>query len=326
MDRRAFLAMGAVLVAARRQAAAQAPTPVYRIAILDDAADGARNETWPVFRKRLSELGLVEGRNLVVNVRYAGGVSEGLNSLAAEIVATKPDLIVTPGTPTTRAVLRATSVIPVVFVGAADPAGAGLVVSLAKPGGNVTGVSIMATETSQKTLELLHELAPAADRLAFLTDTANQAAAAAYSRLEEKARNLKLSIRLLDGIGRTALDRSFATISRERVQGLLVGFPGTLLDHRDDIIQFAAREKLPVVYGRREYVMAGGLMSFDVDRAYGLARAAVLVQKILNGAKPADTAVEQIHKTRLDINMKTARTQGLKIPDSIRLRAEELIE
>jgi putative ABC transport system substrate-binding protein len=314
------------LVAAPRQSVAQPSTPVYRIAILDDAADGARNETWPAFRKRLGELGLVDGKNVIVNVRYAGGVSEGLNSLAAEIVATKPDLIVTPGTPTTRAVLRATSIVPVVFVGAADPAGAGLVVSLAKPGGNVTGVSIMATETSQKTLELLHELAPAAERIAFLTDTANQAAAAAYSRLEEKARSLKLSIRLLDGIGRTALDRSFAAISRDHVQGLLVGFPGTLLNHRDEIIQFAAREKLPVVYGRREYVLAGGLMSFDVDRGYGLARAAVLVQKILNGAKPADIPVEQIHKTRLDINMKTARAQGVKIPDSIRLRADEVIE
>jgi len=326
MQRRTFVALGGALFAAPRQGLAQPPTPAYRIAILDDAADGARNQTWPAFRKDLAKLGLVEGRNVVVTVRYAGGVSEGLNSLAAEIVATKPNLIVTPGTPTTRAVMRATSVVPVVFVGAADPAGAGLVVSLAKPGGNVTGVSIMATETSQKTLELLHELSPTADRLAFLTDTANQAAAAAYSRLEEKARSLKLSIRLLDGIGRTALDRSFAAISRDHVQGLLVGFPGTLLDHKDEIIQFAAREKLPAVYGRREYVLTGGLMSFDVDRAYGLSRAAVLVQKILNGAKPADIPVEQIHKTRLDINMKTARAQGVNIPDSIRLRAEEVIE
>jgi putative ABC transport system substrate-binding protein len=184
----------------------------------------------------------------------------------------------------------------------------------------------MATETSQKTLELLHELVPAADRVAFLTDTANQAAAAAYSRLEEKARSLKLSIRLLDGVGRTALDRSFATVGRDHIQGLLVGFPGTLLDHRDAIIQFAASEKVPVVYGRREYVVAGGLMSYDVDRGYGLARAAELVRKILNGVKPADIAVEQIHKTRLDLNMKTARAQGVKIPESIRLRADEVIE
>jgi putative tryptophan/tyrosine transport system substrate-binding protein len=325
MKRRALFALGGMILAAPRALIAQ-PTPlVYRIAILDDAADGARNETWPVFRKRLGERGLVEGRNLVLDVRYAGGMSEGLNSLASDIVATKPNLIVTPGTPTTRAVMRATSTIPIVFVGAADPAGAGLVVSLAKPGGNVTGVSIMATETSQKTLELLHELLPAAERIAFLTDTANQAAAAAYSRLEEKARNLQLSIRLLDAIGRTALDRSFATIKRDRIQGFLVGFPGTLLNHRDEIIQFAASEKLPVVYGRREYVLAGGLMSYDVDRNYGLGRAAELVHKILNGARPADIAVEQIHKTRLDINMKAAQGLGLKIPEPIRMRAEEVI-
>lgn len=326
MKRRAILALSAALVAAPRSALPQTSNRVFHIAILDDAADGARNETWPTFRKHLGELGLVEGKNLVLTVRYAGGVSEGLNSLAAGIVATKPDIIVTPGTPTTRAVLRATSVIPVVFVGAADPAGAGLVVSLAKPGGNVTGVSIMATETSQKTLELLLELVPAAERIAFLTDTANQAAAAAYSRLEEKARSLNISIRLLDGIGPTALERSFATIGRDRVQGMLVGFPGSLLDRRDDIIKSAARDKLPVVYGRREYVLAGGLMSFDVDRAYGLQRAAILVQKILNGGKPADIPVEQIHKTRLDVNMKTARALGLKIPETIRMRADDVIE
>jgi putative tryptophan/tyrosine transport system substrate-binding protein len=156
--------------------------------------------------------------------------------------------------------------------------------------------------------------------------TSRQAAAAAYSRLEERARGLKLSIRLLDGIGRTALDRSFATIKRDRIQGVLVGFPGTLLNHRDEIIQFAARERLPVVYGRSEYVAAGGLMSYDVDRRYGLQRAAELVHKTLNGAKPAELPVEQISRTRLDVNMKAARALGLRIPDSIRMRPDEVIE
>ena len=320
------MAFGGAAFAASRALIAQTAARVYRIAILDDASEGSRNETWPGIRKRLGELGLVEGKNLVIEVRYARGMSEGLNALAAETVAAKPDLILTPGTPTTRAVLRATSTIPVVFAGSADPAGTGLVVSLARPGGNATGISITATETSQKTLELLRELSPGVQRIGFLTDTANQAAAAAYSRLEEKARSLKVSIQLLDGIGRTALDRAFATIKRERIQGVLVAFPGTLLNHRDEIIKLAAAEKLPVVYGRHEYVFAGGLMSYDVDRGYGLVRAAELAHRILRGAKPADLPVEQIRKTRLDVNMKTAKALGIKVPLSILLRADEVIE
>ena len=326
MKRRALLALGGAAFAAPRLVIAQPASRVYRIAILDDTSEGTRGDAWTRLRDGLRELGLVEGRNLVIEVRYAGGVSERLNALAAEIVATKPDLIVTPGTPTTRAVLRATSSIPIVFSGAADPAGAGLVASLARPGGNATGVSIMATETSQKNLELLHDLLPGAKRIGFLTDTANQAAAAAYSRLEEKARALKLSIQMLDGIGRTALDRAFATIRRERIEGLLVAFPATLLEHRDEIIQFAAREKLPVVYGRSEYVAAGGLMSYDVDRISGRSRAATLVHKILHGAKPADLPVEQINKTRVTINMQTAKALGLKIPQSVLVRADHVIE
>ena len=326
MDRRTLLTFAGGLLAIPHLLFAQPAQRVYRIVIFDNTREGTRRDEWTALRNRLRELGLVEGRNLVIEERYANGISDRLNSLAAEIVATKPDLILTPGTPTTRAVLRATSNIPIVFAGAADPAGAGLVASLARPGGNATGVSTMGTETSQKTLEFLRELLPGAQRIGFLTDTSSQSAALAYSRLEEKARSLKLSIQMLDGIGRTALDRAFATIRRERIQGLLVAFSAGLLEHKDEIIQFAAREKLPVVYARNGYVSAGGLMSYAMDPKSRPARAADLVHKILHGAKPADLPVEQINKTRLEINMKTARALGIKIPESVRLRVDEVIE
>jgi putative ABC transport system substrate-binding protein len=326
MDRRKFAIMAGAALAAPRALLAQPAKRVYRIAFLDDAGEGAREEIFSALINHLRERGFVEGRNLIVELRRAQGMSERLNSLAAELVATKPDVIVTPGTPTTRAAMRATSSIPIVFLGAADPLGAGLVASLARPGGNVTGISIVATETSQKTLELLHELLPGAQRIAYLTDPANPVVAIAYSRLEEKARALKLSLQMLDGNGSAALERSFAAIRQGRVQGLLVGFVGTLTFHRDEIVRFAAREKLPTVYGWSGYVHAGGLMSYDVDRKSGRPRAAELIQKIFRGTKPADLPVEQISKTLLSINMKTSRALGIKIPESILLRADEVIE
>lgn len=326
MDRRTLLFLAGATFAAPCIGLAQPAKRVYRIGILDDAGENARQGDLAEIRDALRQVGLVEGSTIVFEVRRAQGVSERLNTLAAELVATKPDLILTPGTPTTRAALRATSSIPIVFWGAADPVGAGLVGSLARPGGNVTGVSIMATQTEQKNLELMHELAPAARRIAYLTDTGNQAATLTYSRLEEKAHALKLSLQMLDCFGRDALERAFATIRRERVQGLLVAFNGALLEYKDDIVQFAARERLVTVYGRAEYVAAGGLISYTVDRKSGRVRTATLVRRILDGAKPADLAVEQISRTRLVVNIKTARVLGLKIPQPILLRADEVIE
>lgn len=326
MNRRAALALLGAAFAAPRALLAQTTKRVYRIAILDDASDSTRVTDWTTFRKRLAQLGLVEGRNLTIDVRFASGAPERLPSLAAELVASKPEIVVTPSTPVTRAAMRATASIPIVFIGVGDPVGSGLVTSLARPGGNVTGISIVATETIHKTLELLRELSPGVQRIAYLTDPANQNTAIVYTRLEESARRLKLSIQMLDGVGRVALDRTFATIRRERIQGLLVGAGGVLLDHREKIVQFAAREKLPVVYGREEWIPAGGLLSYGADRLAAYARGADLAQKILMGTRPAGLPVEQASSIRLVLNMKTARALGIAIPPSVRLRAHEVIE
>jgi putative ABC transport system substrate-binding protein len=173
---------------------------------------------------------------------------------------------------------------------------------------------------------VLHEVAPGAQRIAFLSDPANEITASIFSRLTENARRLNVSIQMMDAVGRAALERSFETIRREHFQALLVGTTGTLLDHRDEIVRFAAREKLPAVYGRLDFVRAGGLISYGVDRVSGLRRAAEFVQRILSGESPANIPVEQISTTRMAINLKAAREIGIKIPDSIRVRADETFE
>ena len=326
MDRRTFAALGSAALAAPLTLFAQPPNRRYRVAILDEVDENTLQEIWAAFRNRLRELGYVEGKNVAFEVRHALGATERLPALAAELVALNPDLIACSGTPPTRAASRATSSIPVVFVSAGDPVATGLVASLARPGRNVTGISSVTTETGQKTLELIRELSPGAQRIAYLTDTANPGASALFSRLEEHARGLKLAIRMLDGAGRKALDQAFETIRRERIQAFLVGASTTLLDYRDEIVRFAAREKLPVVYGRVEYAPVGGLLSYGADRTIAARRGADLVHRILGGAKPADLPVEQISNLKMVLNLKTARALGIAIPGTVRLRADEVIE
>jgi len=325
VKRRPFLLAAPALLVAL-VARAQPAKRVYRIAILDDAVESARAESWKLFRNRLRELGLVEGKDVIYVARFARGAPERLPALAAELVALKPDIIVCAGTPATSAAMKATLSIPVVFTAAANPVGTGLVATLARPGGNVTGVSIIATEIVGKQLELLREMAPAAIRLAWLTDASNKASVAVFRQLEEHARAINVMVQMLDGRQRTELERSFATIKHERVQGIFVATTSVLLEHRDQIVQFAAREKLPVVYGRREYVDAGGLLSYSADLQSAYLRGADYVHRILRGAKPADLPVEQSSKVLMVLNLKTARTLGIKIPDSVRLRVDEVIE
>jgi putative ABC transport system substrate-binding protein len=326
MKRRTFVALGGTVLAAPRALLAQPVKRIYRIALLDDAAEGTRTDTWARFRKRLAERGWVEGQNIVLEARYAGGAAERLPGLAAATVAAKPDLIAVPSTPSTRAAMRATGTIPIVFMGAGDPIGSGLVPSLSRPGGNVTGISVLATETTQKSLELLRELAPGIQRLAYLTDPTNPNSTVVFTKLAETARREKISVQMLDGIGRTALERAFDVIRRERIQGLILGQVGPLLDHREQIIQFALREKLPAIYGRFEWAPAGGLLTYGADRGAAFSRGADLVDRILKGAKAGDLPVEQSTSFRLIVNLKTARALGIKIPVALLTQADEAIE
>jgi putative ABC transport system substrate-binding protein len=326
MNRRSVVAITLAGLAAPRILLAQSAKRVYRIAILDDSVENARAEYWKIFRNRLRELGLVDGKDVTYEVRYARGDNERLPALAAELVALKPDILVTISTPPTSALIKATSSIPIVFTSSGDPVGSGLVASLARPGGNVTGISINTPETGGKQLELLRELSPAAIRFAYLTDPSNKTSMEAFRQIEARARAMNVTIRMLDGRKRAELERSFETIKRERVQGLVVGTAGLLLEHRQQIVQFAAREKLPAVYPRRDYVDAGGLLSYSTDIQFGYLRGADFVDRILKGAKPADLPVEQTSNVRMVINLKTARALGMKIPDLVRLRADEIIE
>ena len=325
MNRRSVVAITLATLVAPRTLLAQTARRVYRIAILDDAVESARAQLWQTLRKRLGELGLVEGKDVVYEVRFARGASERLPALAAELVALKPDIIVSGGTPATSAAMKATSSIPIVFAGSGDPVGTGLVASLARPGGNATGMSIQTGEFGGKLLELLREISPHAKRLAYLIDASNKASQAAFRQLEEHARAMNVTIRMLDGRQRTELERSFETIKRERLQGLIVGTTPVLLEHRDQIVQFAAREKLPIAYGRAEYVYAGGLFSYSPDFQFVYSRSADYVHRILQGAKPADLPVEQSTKLKMVLNLKTARALGITAA-SVRLRADEVIE
>ena len=313
-------------VAAPRAVLAQGGRRFYRVAILDDSVESVRDQSWRLFRNRLSELVLADGDDVAYEARFARGDAERLPALAAELVALKPDAIVCSGTPPTSAARRATSSIPIVFAGAGDPVGSGLVASLARPGGNVTGVSSVTAPVATKQLELLREMFPAAKRLGYLTNASNRAAVATYRHVEQQARIMKVTVQMLDGRKRAELEKSFETIKREGLQGLLVGAAIALLEHRDRIVEFAAREKLPVAYGRREYVDAGGLVSYSVDLRFTVLRSAEFVHRILKGAKPADLPVEQSSNTLMLLNLKAARALGVKIPESVRLRANEVIQ
>ena len=299
---------------------------VFRVALLDDAVESARAASWELFRGRLRELVLKDGNDLAYEVRYARGDLNALPKLAAQLAALKPDLIVTQGTPPTTAAQNASSTIPVLFIGAGDPLGAGLVASLARPGANVTGVSVPTPDISMKHLELVRELAPSAKRVAFLTVTSNKTAQAVAKQVQDRARAEGIAVEVFDASQRAALERSFESMKKTRMQAIIVGLSTLLLEHRAPIVQFAAREKIPTVFGRPEFVRAGGLLFYGHDAQMPARRAAEYAHRILNGAKPAEMAVEQITPTRAIINLKTAKALGIRIPASMQARADEVIE
>ena len=320
----ALLALGSASVPLR--GFAQTAPRVARIAVLEDTSEDTRPRQWQLFRKRLQELGYAEGKNLVIVTRYAQGEGQRLAALANELVAEKPDVIVAASTLSVRAAMQVTPSIPIVFNGIADPVGVGFVASLARPGGNATGLSIMATEIGSKWIELLREIAPGAHRFGFVNDASNPGSLLAFRNLQEQAHTVNASIRFMDGRNRQELERALETTTREPVDGLIVGTTAVLFPHRDRIIEFAAQQRLPIVYARHEYVEAGGLLSYSVDLDFMYSRTADYVHRILQGARPSDLPVERPSATRLEVNLKTAKALGFMIPQSILLRADRVIE
>jgi ABC-type uncharacterized transport system substrate-binding protein len=330
MDRRRFLVTSlAGALAAPLVAEAQQATKVARIGYLlsNPAANPHLHEA---FRQGLRDLGYVEGRNLVIEYRSAEGKLERLPALAAELVALKVDVIVAGGgTPAALAAKQATKTIPIVFVPLADPVTSGLVTSLARPGGNVTGLSVLLPELVGKCLEQLTRAVPGVSRVAVLWQPDAYPERTGKDMLkgaDVAARALGVRLQFLEARGPADFDRAFSGMTRARAGALTVLTSNMLLGERRRLVDLAAENRLPAVYTWREFVDAGGLMSYGPDLVDSFRRAATYVDKILKGAKPADLPIEQPTKFELVINLKTAKALGLTIPQSVLLRADRVIE
>jgi putative ABC transport system substrate-binding protein len=318
---------GAVLLAASRVAEAQPPGKVYRIGLLDySAPDSGRQAWWNVFRQRMRELGYVEGQNVTYEVRWAQGEDERLSKLAAELVALKVDLIVTGGTNAAIAAKRATSTIPIVTATGSDPVAIGLVSSLRRPGGNVTGMTTINSELAAKRLGFLKIVAPRASRIAILWEESSAGSRPAVQETEAAAKTAGLIIHSVPVRSPAEIEAGFATVVRGRAGALsIVGSP-MFFSHRKRLAELAVKHRLPTVVGPREFVEAGGLIGYAADFPDLFRRAATFVDKILKGAKPGDLPVEQPTKFELVINLRTAKALGLTIPQSLLLRADEIIQ
>jgi putative ABC transport system substrate-binding protein len=302
----------------------QAAGKIYRIGMLETIPAAQNAANLEGFRKGLRDLGYVEGRNVVIEYRSADGRAERFPDLAAELVRLKVDVIVTRGTPAARAAKAATGTIPTVMATMGNPNA--MVTSLARPGGNVTGVTTFSTELIGKRIEILKELVPRLSRIALLHNMSNPAAPPEWEETKNAARSLGLRPQLLDVRNQDDLGRAFELAVRQHVDGLVIGFDGLTQMQQQPILDLVTRNRLPTVYPAREFVKAGGLIAYSVDYPDLYFRMAGLVDKILKGAKPADLPIEQPSRFELVINLKTAKALGLTIPPSLLLRADQVIE
>jgi putative ABC transport system substrate-binding protein len=314
----------ALLLAVSLPAEAQQPK-LHRIGILFIGTSSFYSAWIDVFRQGLKELGYIEGKNIAFEYRYAEGKADRLPALAAELVVLKVDVIVTSATPSVLALKKATSTIPIVFVAVADPVASGLVASLARPGGNVTGLTILAVELSGKRVELLKEAVPKVTRVAFLWNSANPGLTPAWREAQAAAQALGLQLQSLEVRSSNDFDSAFETALRERAQALITPPEALFNTHLKRIVEFAAKNRLPAMYAFTEAVDAGGLMLYAPNYADQFRRAATYVDKILKGTKPADLPVEQPTKFEFIINLKAARQIGLTIPPTVLARADKVI-
>jgi len=278
------------------------------------------------FRQGLRDLGNVEGKNIVIEWRFAEGKVERLRGLAAELIRLKVDVIVTSGPAATRAAKEATATIPIVTAQDPDPVGDGLVVSLARPGGNITGLSTLAPEISGKRLELAKEIVPRLSRVAVLASSTTPGNAQALKETEIAARALGVQLHFLDVLSSKALETAFRTASNEHADAILVLQTPVFINQRPQLAELAVKFRLPVIYDRREFVDDGGLICYGTNFTDLSHRAATYVDRILKGAKPADLPVEQPTKFELVINLKAARRIGLMIPQNVLARADTVIK
>jgi len=304
---------------------AQQLAKIPRIGILNALLPNTNPTRIEAFRQGLRDLGYVEGKNIALEYRYAERKVDRLSALAAELVNLKVDVIVTSASQETRAAKAATSTIPIVMINEPDPVGTGLVASLARPGGNITGLSTLSPQLSGKRLELLKEIIPKLSRVAVFGNSSNPANADTLRELELAAQALKIKIQYRDVPSADEIESSFREAVKEHADAVLILSNSLLTSQRKQVIGFAIKGRLPVSYPRPEFVESGGLMTYGVSLIENSRRAAVYVDKILKGAKPAELPVEQPTKFELVINLKAAKQIGLTIPPNVLARADRVI-
>jgi putative tryptophan/tyrosine transport system substrate-binding protein len=323
MHRRQFLIGGGTLLAARL-AGAQPSQRVRRIAILEQGNKAVRAAQWRVLEARLREHGYSEGRNLAIERRWADGVDARLPQLARELLAGNPEVVVAITTPAIQSLMRLTDTVPIVMTGSADPVATGLVASLARPGANVTGISLDLGGIVRKRLELMREVTPKSRRFGLLGPGANAGVQAALKQAQQAAEILGIEVRLVEAADAPTIAGAFERFSAEPVDALLV--TQVMLQHHRQVVELAARHRLPAGYVDKEILPAGGLLVFGPERDAPYRHAADYVHRVLQGAKPAELPVMQPTEYWLGLNLKTAKALGIRIPPSVLLRADQVIE
>jgi putative ABC transport system substrate-binding protein len=327
LTRRKFICLVATAAAWPLHARAQQPArKVWRIGLLETTAPALNAANLDALRAGLRKLGYVEGQNLVIDYRSADGQIERFPELAAELVRGSVDLIITRGTPAVMAAKHATAAIPVVMAAGGEPVVTGVVTGLARPGGNVTGLSAITNALIPKRLELLTEVVSGIKRIAFLHNMSNPIGRSQWEELKSAARSLGIEPQLLDARNSEDIDRAFDAATVQRANAVTVGNDTLTNANRWQIVALAARHRLPTIYAAREFVDAGGLMAYGVSYPDLYRRAATYVDKIFKGAKPADLPIEQPTKFEFSINVKAAKAIGLDISPTLLARADEVIE
>lgn len=314
------------LLALVLSAEAQQPRKIPLVGVLIAGSPTSMETGIKAFQQKLRELGYVEEQNIVVEYHYASGDSDRITALTDDLVRSKADVIVTWAIPVTQVVKDATTTIPVVMAGGGNPVDAGLVTSLAKPGGNITGLATIQNELTGKRLELLKETFPKISRVAVVLNPEGQVPSQGYEQLKSLAQSLKVNIESFNVRNPDDIDRAFEAIAKRRVDGLLLESDPIFNVNRTKIIDLVAKNKLPAVYPERRWVEDGGMMGYGTDLIEVARRAAIFVDKILKGAKPAELPVEQPTKFEFVINLKTAKQLGLTIPQSVLYRADSVIK
>jgi putative tryptophan/tyrosine transport system substrate-binding protein len=317
-------ALCAMLLAFCPHARAQQAKKIPRVGVLSPASEPS-TMGFETFRQALRDLGYVEGKTIAIEYRLSQGKLERLPDLASELVRLKVDVIVTSGTAAARAAKQATSTTPIVMGAGGDPVASGLVTSLARPGGNITGLSLQSPELHGKRLELLKETFPTVSYVAVIRNAANPGSVHSLGETEAVAKSLGVKLKPVEVRGPDEFDRAFRAITTDRPDALITLSDSTLWNYRIRIVDFAVKSRLPAMFPEKEYVDDGGLMSYAPSVPDNFRRAATYVDKILKGAKPADLPVEQPKKFELVINLKTAKQIGLTVPPNVLARADRVI-